>query len=154
MTRTSRSVSLRPTSLHAGVFTTLALLILAFCNAAAGEVRQAAPAAPSVEDVTMPALRVGVDPVSGALVSPGPESGGLAPLWSASRLPSGPLPVVRLDDGSLMIDLRGIFLTNAVASIGWNGRPTLGCADFGVDPAQYARWLTLTARPARAKVKE
>jgi hypothetical protein len=53
-----------------------------------------------------------------------------------------------------MVDLRGVFLTHAVASLGWNGHAALGCAEFGVDPLEYARWLTLTAPRVRAKVKE
>ena len=160
MTRTSRSAALRPTSLHAGVFTTLFVLALAFCNAAAGDAPQPAPApaaapSPSVRvEATAPTLRVAIDPVSGALTMPEPESGVFAPLWSLRRVPSGPLPVVRLADGSLMVDLTDIYLTNAVASIGLDGRPVLGCSEFGVDPIGYARWLTLTAPPVRAKVKE
>jgi hypothetical protein len=137
--------------------TTLVLVVLAFCTAQAGEAPRPAttPDPPSVEMApTTASMRVAIDPVTGQITMPGEDGIGFQPLWSMSLVPSAPLPVVRLADGSLMVDLRGIFLTSAVASIGWNGRPTLGCAEFGVDPAEYARWLTLTAAPTRAKVSE
>jgi len=138
------------------VFTTFVFLVLASCNAMAGEApRPASADQPNVEWVpTTAAMRVAIDPVSGRITMPGADATGLPPLWSMSRLPSAPLPVVRLEDGSLMVDLTGIFLTNVVAAIGWDGKPTLGCAEFGVDPQEYVRWLTLTAVPARAKVSE
>ena len=157
MTRTSRSATPRGDSIRARVFTTFVFLTLASCNAMAGEAPRpvSSPDQPNVE--VMPAtasMRVTIDPVTGRITVPGADAPGLQPLWSMSRLPSPPLPVVRLDDGSLMVDLTGIFLTNAVASIGWDGKPTLGCAEFGVDPQDYVRWLPLTAIPARAKVRE
>jgi hypothetical protein len=157
MTRTATSASPRPTSLHTGVLTTLVFLVLAFCTAQAGEASRPATTAdqPSVEVMpTTAAMRVAIDPVTGQITVPGKDAIGFQPLWSMGQLPSAPLPVVRLADGSLMVDLRGIFLTNAVASIGWDGHPTVGCAEFGVDPVEYARWLTLTAAPQRAKVSE
>jgi len=157
MTRTSRSASPRRSSSRAGVLTTLALLVLASCNASAGEPHKpAAPAAPAPSlEVTGPAaaMRVTLDPATGQIVVPTPGAT-LEPMWSGLRLPSGPLPVVHLADGSLMIDLKGIYLTNVVGAIGWDGHPTMSCVDFGVDPVEYARWLTLIAPPARAKVKE
>jgi len=160
MTRTPRSATPRRTSPYAGVLTTFALLVLAFCNAQAGDdARRPSPAAPNPPSVEVvppaaAAMRVAIDPETGHITVPRPEDSGLQPLWSMSRLPGAPLPMVRLEDGSWMVDLTGIFLTSAVASIGWDGRPTIGCAEFGVDPEEYLRWLTLTAAPVRAKVKE
>lgn len=158
MTRTSRSATVRPTSPLAGLLTILVLLGLAFCNAGAGDAPRPSSSAASPPSVEMmapsAAMRVAIDPETGHITVPGPDASGLMPLWSMNRLPNAPLPVTHLADGSLMIDLTGIFLTHAVASIGWHGRPALGCADFGVDPEEYARWLTLTAPPARAKAKE
>ena len=122
----------------------------------AGEAPRPASANPPTVEVApaTAAMRVAIDPATGQITVPGADATGLQPLWSLSRLPSAPLPVVRLANGSLMIDLTGIFLTNAVASIGWDGKPTLGCAEFGVDPEEYVRWLTLTAAPKRVKVSE
>jgi len=156
MTRTSRSATPRGDSFRARVLTTFVFLILASCNAMAGEAPRPATANPPTvaEAPATAAMRVAIDPVTGRFTMPAADATGLPPLWSIGRLPSTPLPVVRLEDGSLMVDLTGIFLTNAVASIGWDGKPTLGCAEFGVDPQEYARWLTLTAVPARAKVSE
>jgi hypothetical protein len=99
-------------------------------------------------------MRATIDPATGQIVVPTPGAPTLEPMWSDLRLPSAPLPVVHLADGSLMIDLKGIYLTNVVGAIGWDGHPTMSCLDFGVDPVEYARWLTLIAPPARAKAKE
>jgi hypothetical protein len=97
---------------------------------------------------------VAIDPATGRFVVPGPDVLELDPLWAAHRLPQAPLPVIRLEDGSLMMDLRGIFLTHAVATLGWDGRPTLGCFDTAVRHEDIAPWHTLLARPARAKGRE
>jgi hypothetical protein len=109
-----------------------------------------------LEDVTPAAasMRVSIDPATGRLSVPQPGAAGLAPLWSLARMPAVMPAVVQLVDGSLMVDLSGIFLTSAVASIGWDGHPTLGCVDFGVDPEEYLRSLSLVTPPARAKVRE
>lgn len=157
MTRNPKSEPLRSTSLPAGVFAALAFLALAFCNATAADAPRLAadPSQPSIEVIApAPAMRVSIDPATGRLSMPAPDVTALQPLWSVGRLPNAPLPVVHLADGSMMVDLEGIFLTNAVASIGWDGHPTIGCAEFGVDLAEYARMLSLTARPARARGSE
>ena len=157
MTRTSRSATPRGDSFRARAFTTFVVFIVASCNAMAGEAPRPAssPDQPNVDGTPATAsMRVAIEPGTGRITVPGADATGLPPLWSMSRLPSAPLPVVRLEDGSLMIDLAGIFLTNAVASIGWDGKPSLGCAEFGVDPQETMRWLVLPAAPARAKVRE
>ena len=155
MTRTSRSAAPRGDSFRARAFTTSVFLILASCNALAGEAPRsgASPAAaPQLEILpATSAMRVSIDPETGRLVVPGPEAARLEPL---GRLPQVLPPVVHKQDASLMVDLTGIFLTNAIASIGWNGRPVLSCTEPEMLEAMVP-WLTpLTAPPARAKVSE
>jgi hypothetical protein len=154
MTRTSRSGTPRGDSIRARMFTTFAFLILASCNVMAGEPPRAASspsAAPQLEILPFaPAMRVSIDPETGRLIAPGPEASRLEPL---GRMPENLPPVIHLPDGSLMVDLTGIYLTNAIASIGWDGRPALSC----IEPAvleSLGLWLPLTAPPARAKVRE
>lgn len=153
MTRTSRSATPRGDSIRARMFTAFAFLILASCNVMAGEAPRTAssPAAPQLEILPFaPAMRVSIDPETGRLLAPGPEASRLEPL---GRMPENLPPVIHLPDGSLMVDLTGIYLTNAIASIGWDGRPALSC----IEPAileSLVPWLPRTAPPARAKVGE
>jgi len=155
MTRTSGSAMPCADSFPARVFTAFVFLILASCNAMAGEAPRPASstvAAPQLEILpAAAAMRIAIDPETGRLVAPGPEALRLEPLGS---MPGFQPPVVRMADGSLMLDLTGIYLTNAIASIGWDGRPVLSC----VEPAALESlipWLTpLTAPPVRAKAKE
>jgi hypothetical protein len=155
MTRTSRSGTPRGDSFRARVFTTFVFLILASCNAVAGEAPRPASspaAAPQLEILpAAPAMRVSIDPETGRLIAPGPEDSRLEPL---GRMPAFLPPVVHMPDGSLMMDLTGIYLTNAIVSIGWDGRPVLSCVEPEMLDSMIFPWLTLTAPPVRAKVKE
>jgi len=142
MTRTSRSATPRGDSFHARLFTTFVIVILASCNAVAGEAPRPAPspaAAPQLE--VLPILV----PVAGSIR-----------LEPVGRMPEVLPPVLRMADGSLHVDLSGIFFTNAIAMLGWDGQPVISCVE--ASPEAFQRWLTVTALTptarGRARAKE
>jgi hypothetical protein len=109
--------------------------MLALCTAGAG----AAPAAATRADAasatfTVPSdppatasMRVERDPVTGTLTPAGPTADrSLLPLWATTMRPAlERLTPTRLDDGSLMLDLSGIYLDFATARLDWSGHPVL-----------------------------
>jgi hypothetical protein len=99
----------------------------ALCNRTAG----AAPADPSAGTPAGAALRVDRDPVTGTLTPAGPSADPmLLPLWSANMRPAlDRLSAVMMADGSVMVDLTGIYLDFATAHREWDGRLVTGCDD-------------------------
>jgi len=119
--------------------------VLALCNRPAG----AAPgSAPTAVPPATAALRVDRDPVTGTLTPAGPTADpSLMPLWSAGMRPSlERLPVVRLSDGSMMVDLTGIYLDFATAHREWDGRIAADCDGMWVP--EILRPLTVAPTPA------
>ena len=121
------------------VFRILVLGALAACNRPAS----AAPGAAPVESPTVNTLRVQRDPVTGSLTPAGPTADPmLMPVWSSSVRPAlDHLQVVHMVDGSLMLDLSGIYLDYATATRDWNGRLVTSCDDT---------WVPDVLRPLQA----
>jgi hypothetical protein len=105
---------------------------LALCTLPAGAAPGPAPAAA--------ALRVDRDPVTGTLTPAGPTSDPmLMPLWASGLRPAlDRLTAVHLADGSMMVDLTGIYLDFATAHREWDGRVVAECD---------AAWVPEVLRP-------
>ena len=81
---------------------------------------------------------VAIDPRTGALVRPSPEQIRAAtsgPTEALRRTPEGLVEILR-SDGAVGLDLQGRFQDYAVAQIGPDGKPVLGClhADGNLRP--------------------
>jgi hypothetical protein len=136
----------------------IVLAVLATCTLRAGAAPDSrTPEAPSnAADVATPdlgipgfgAMTVERDPITGALSPIGSlKAREMLPLWAAAMRPSLDRPAVTLADGSLMVDLTGIYLDYAVAQAGWDGRPRVACdAPFvpavllPIEPPATAGW--------------
>lgn len=125
---------------------TALLLAFALCNRPAGA--SPAPAPDIAPTPASAAMRIERDPVTGTITPAGPSADRmLLPLWSQTMRPAlDRLTPEALPDGSLRLDLTGIYLDFATAQLGWDGRATVDCDVWTPD---VLRPLPVAPRPAR-----